>query len=244
VPFGTSQAQGFTNKVVDALQAGNTIINRKGFFIFSGTPGTGNLLLSIAPFAGVILGNTYTAGFKSYLPSAAGDVNVNIFQNSVFLNNGTFQSALNMAGRFLSLISVSGTTTLAITMPIAGGLNSEDPNSPGNAEGWHNLTLINGWTANASFGTPRYRKVPAPSNEIEIDGVLSGATATSGIFATLGAGYIPGSAKGYGIGNSGGGIAGSTPNVREDAAGNLSVNNATLGVAASFFIRGFINLDA
>jgi hypothetical protein len=54
---------GWQTEVAIQLQAGNTIINQSGVFIYSGTPASGNLVVSIAPAAGTDqFGNTYPKG--------------------------------------------------------------------------------------------------------------------------------------------------------------------------------------
>jgi hypothetical protein len=54
------------------LQAGNTIINPNGTFVYSGNPGTGNLIASVAPAAGTDnFGNNYLAGTSTYAATFA-----------------------------------------------------------------------------------------------------------------------------------------------------------------------------
>lgn len=56
---------------VPFLEAGGTIINQSGLFVYSGTPTTGNLIASIASTAGVDnFGNAYEAGMTEYLPES------------------------------------------------------------------------------------------------------------------------------------------------------------------------------
>lgn len=56
---------------VPFLEAGGTIINQQGLFVYSGTPTTGNLIASIASVAGVDnFGNAYEAGMTEYLPES------------------------------------------------------------------------------------------------------------------------------------------------------------------------------
>ncbi len=55
--------EGFPDVVAQIFEAGNTIINSSGFFVYSGTPANGNLIFSIAQAAGTDqFGNTYPAG--------------------------------------------------------------------------------------------------------------------------------------------------------------------------------------
>ena len=52
---------------VVTLFAGDTIINPTGMFVYSGAPGSGNLIASIAPTSGTDqFGNAYQAGVTSY----------------------------------------------------------------------------------------------------------------------------------------------------------------------------------
>jgi hypothetical protein len=68
------------------------------------------------------------------------------------------------------------------------GTSSSVPAQP---ETWHPLTLQNGW-AQVGGGRPaRYRLVPSPANEVEVEGNISGAAASSSTFATLVAPYVP-----------------------------------------------------
>jgi hypothetical protein len=54
------------------LQAGNTIINPNGTFVYSGNPGTGNLIASVTPAAGTDnFGNHYLEGVASYAATTA-----------------------------------------------------------------------------------------------------------------------------------------------------------------------------
>jgi hypothetical protein len=50
------------------LQAGDTIINPNGIFVYSGTPAAGNLIFSAAPAAGTdSFGNAYLEGAAAYI---------------------------------------------------------------------------------------------------------------------------------------------------------------------------------
>lgn len=56
---------------VPFLEAGGTIINQQGLFVYSSTPAAGNLIASIASVAGVDnFGNAYEAGMTEYLPES------------------------------------------------------------------------------------------------------------------------------------------------------------------------------
>jgi hypothetical protein len=67
VPFGTQQSQGFNNSIIGALQAGNTIINGNGLYVYSSKPAHGNLIFSSVPvgvtadkFQNVVIGGSTT----------------------------------------------------------------------------------------------------------------------------------------------------------------------------------------
>ena len=59
-----------------------------------------------------------------------------------------------------------------------------DPNSAGNAESWHTLTLTNGWG-----GTFRYRMLP--DGTVEVQGAITSNSATSFTVGTMTSGYVP-----------------------------------------------------
>lgn len=107
------------------------------------------------------------------------------------------------------------------------------------------MTLLNSWANNASFQAAQYTLLDSPPNTLEIIGAIDATAATSATFATLPANFRPAKlSPGISCGNNGGGIAGQTPNVRCDTAGNLTLNNATVPSAATFMFHGYISLDA
>lgn len=65
---------GWQTQVAVQLLAGNSIINPNGFFVYSGTPASGNLIFSIAPATTTVdnFGNTVIGGgATSYAPGGA-----------------------------------------------------------------------------------------------------------------------------------------------------------------------------
>ena len=61
---------GWQTEVAIQLQAGNTIINQSGTFVYSGPPAAGNLIFSAAPAAGTDqFGNAYLEGATTYIVS-------------------------------------------------------------------------------------------------------------------------------------------------------------------------------
>src|SRR5215472_4140874 len=64
-------------QVAIQLQAGNTIINASGTFIYSGPPAAGNLAVTDAPAAGTDqFGNNYLAGTSNYAATTATSLNL------------------------------------------------------------------------------------------------------------------------------------------------------------------------
>lgn len=58
---------GWQSAVTVQLQAGNTIINPNGTFVYSSAPALGNLIASVAPAAGTDpFGNSYVEGIAAY----------------------------------------------------------------------------------------------------------------------------------------------------------------------------------
>lgn len=82
-PYGNALPYQFGITGTGTFQATDTLITPAGIFVFSGTPATGNLLLSFAPSAGTILGNAYNAGAFLYGP---GSSFVGLFDDGSFAN--------------------------------------------------------------------------------------------------------------------------------------------------------------
>lgn len=67
LPFDAAVGEGFPLTLATVFQAGNTVINSSGTFVYSGPPALGNLIYSIAPAAGTDpYGNAYQAGATAY----------------------------------------------------------------------------------------------------------------------------------------------------------------------------------
>lgn len=65
MPFGRARTRGFANEILNALFAGDTVINKNGIFLFNSLPpAPGNLVMAFAINGGSIGGNTYPAGFN------------------------------------------------------------------------------------------------------------------------------------------------------------------------------------
>lgn len=138
-----------------------------------------------------------------------------------------------------------------VSIPVAQPITATQPGtgtSPTNvavAETWHPAALGNGWANAAGFAPFQYRKVASPPNSVELLGVISATAASSTNFFDLPAGYQPANAQGFAVGATGGAPAGNIPNVRCAASGALTLANAAaVPVAQSYFIHGFISLDA
>ena len=67
-PFDdVAMGEGFPLTVATVFQAGDTIINANGTFVYNGTPASGNLIASIAQTSGTDgFGNPYVGGITAY----------------------------------------------------------------------------------------------------------------------------------------------------------------------------------
>lgn len=123
-------------------------------------------------------------------------------------------------------------------------IHRNDPNAVNAVEGWHAMSLLNGWANQPGNTAARYRLLPAPANCVQIEGVLVATAATAGTFFTLPSGYVPAGVGGFGAGANGGVTAGQAPQIRWDASGNLSINSVATGAANSVWITGLVILDS
>lgn len=86
----------------------------------------------------------------------------------------------------LSPVAGSDTAGNAFAAGYTGPVSVIQPGSnPAVVEGWHNLTLINGW---ATQGFARYKLIGY--NLMLVECQLNSASATSGVFANMPAGYV------------------------------------------------------
>jgi hypothetical protein len=223
----TNQVQ---NQVIIAGSQGQLLV-------YNGTPGANNLIYSITsrqftdPY-----GNLVLAGSTAYK-----------FSNV----NGNFYLATNMNGtvtsgnviEFYYASSEAGPWTRDAVIgngPLTAGAN---PTLAVTADTWHNMTLLNGWANQAGWTPARYQLLGSPPNSVRVQGVINASAATTFVFFTLPAGYVPSGNGGYAAGANAGVPANQSPQVRWDSSGNLSVNSVGLGAANAVWISGIVNLD-
>lgn len=254
--------------------AGNMIVNTSGIFTYSGTPAANNLVTSVAPAAGTdAFGNQYVAGSASYsfqnvVASFATALNggTTTWYTAAAGTFGPWTSVataktvsvsptgLTITGAGEAILT-NGTASLSVGTSVAPGslvlsgavaaINGAVPGSPGVADSWHAMTLVNSWANTAGFTAAQYRAVASPPNSVEIIGVIAATAATSTTFFTLPAAYQPTNAQGFAVGVTANVPAGSSPQLRCSSAGVLTISNAAAPPSAySVFIHGFISLDA
>lgn len=79
----------WSTNVAVTLQAGNTIINPSGDFVYSSAPAAGDLIASIAPAAGTdSFGNAYEQGITAYATIAGNSQAVQIGENAASAGTG------------------------------------------------------------------------------------------------------------------------------------------------------------
>ena len=157
---------GWQTEIAVQLQAGNTVINQSGTFVYSGPPAAGNLSVSEAPAAGTDqYGNKYLAGVTSYGAGIATQMN----QGQIILYTGslaagwTSAATIFLSGGVIELICSGGVITSNNTLDngagaatfggalTAGHLSSGGASST-STNGLANGT-INGTSGGASAGT-------------------------------------------------------------------------------------------
>jgi hypothetical protein len=134
---------GFRNRVIAALQAGNTIINKQGVFIYNGTPGTGNLIFSIASGTHDKFGNLLVPTASSYVPgdsptSPVASMAVGEFRQSIpatTLNHSRLLIQGNATSQFVNIESgnsIAGEAQSVLTLADAGVIGQPGPTITGN----------------------------------------------------------------------------------------------------------------
>ena len=141
-------------QVAIQLQAGNTIINASGDFIYSGPPAAGNLASSVAPAAGTDqYGNNYLAGVATYAATFATSLAAGFIQFYTgslaggWTAKGSIQTGalgeiimLAATGRSVltnnqTLDDGSGNMTVAGTLSVNGSTNTGSGNNGGVTSG-------------------------------------------------------------------------------------------------------------
>lgn len=216
--FGNNSV-GFVNRIVAALQAGNTIINKNGALFYSGPPAFNNLFASDAGSAFIDrFGNSVLAGTTSY-----------------FVFGGVNGAAMSMQGSQLTTWTSTGTGLagpwtatgtlgdnsgiLANTWALSVGLvmaaqsylhgtvatpaclQAIRGTGPGIIEGWNTVaggSFLNSFTAGGT--APRYQFVPIGSaGRVFLDGAVNtgAVNAAETPMFNLPVGYRPARAMGY-----------------------------------------------
>lgn len=139
-----SMGEGFPNPVAQLFQAGNTVeITPAGLFVYNGVAAAGNLIVSVAPAAGVdAFGNSFPAGLLVAAGAIAGTaITGSTFAGTDWLINAAgafFYGGAPAAGNLLmALAQAAGTDGLTNNVP-AGFLGQQ-------------LTLVNQAVAPAAF---------------------------------------------------------------------------------------------
>jgi hypothetical protein len=162
---------GWQTAVAIQLQAGNTIINASGDFIYSSSPATGNLVASVAPAGGTDqFGNNFVAGHATYAANFATSLNggfIDFYSGSLASGwsvTGSIQT--DVFGDILLLAAAGRTVTttnntlddgaggMAVTSLTVGG-SSNTGNPAPNASSSNGLPdgTIHGTSGPASAGT-------------------------------------------------------------------------------------------
>jgi hypothetical protein len=219
--FGNAYPAGIsTSAGGSSFRGSDFILNTAGLFLYSGTPGPGNLIASIAAVAGTDeFGNAYQNGLTSYNGASAwvsiiedlisfnnsvppGGSNGSVFAQTagiVTMYSGTLAATDTTAAFGVVSAEESGNATeypagYAIT---TGPLYAENPSTPGSIvppEVWHSLPIPSGWTAHGSTAAQsfRYRLMPWHMVCLVID-----LTAPSSVSNGATIGTIPSSPAGY-----------------------------------------------
>ncbi len=222
--------------------AGNTIITPAGTYIYDPTIALGNLLVSVTDGPGTSpTGDTIPlGGVVSY--GSGGAVSALLQGRTVY--NSADSTYITLSGTNFTARSI--TASWLFDLPVQD-INGLEPGTAATNASWHtvpNASLLNGWTNNAAFGTMRVQRVSSPPRNIQVQFALAANAATNAIFFQLPTGFIPSTPFGDAVGtNAGNNVANAVADLRWDALGNLSINNATLPVAATYFWNGLIPLD-
>jgi len=246
----------------------NYILNTSGFFLYSGTPASGNLVASIAPAAGTDgFGNAYPAGFN---------LTDLVSGNTISLANGQLAIGNTASGVTAGSLLYSLTTPAAMTLtsPTTAAFNKalhlylysqgatgpglaviDSPifyQSPGGAagagDGWNSMSTRgyqNGWADNGGATQPgQYRLIGSPPNSMVLRGVLSAGTLVGGtVIINLPTAYRP-------IGDNqqimcipSGAAPAAGMRLELGSNGNLTCQGMPAGVGAVYIPTQIISLD-
>jgi hypothetical protein len=171
-----------------------------GLFVYSPTPGAGNLIASIAPAPGVdIYGNSYLQGFAVYAAGSAttyAQLNAAILTlaNSVGGGTWTIGASSLTADLVINAGGAGGNLYIARLNATAASIVGNQINAANTPETWHTLGLNVGFAALAGFAVPQYRFEPMGSGgQVRLRGGLSltAGAAIGTAFATMPATYQP-----------------------------------------------------
>lgn len=167
---------------------------KTGVFVYSPTPGNGNLKLSMANSGTDPYGNTVQGGFVAYLNSAGTQwISLGGFGADLHFNNSFVTADIELQSGAAGNLALVAGNAIAFGSPISGALFALEPGTTGTNEVWHTLTLGNGWS-----GTLQYKLMPDDTVAIRTSGTLTAGTLTDGtVIATIPsspAGYYPATA--------------------------------------------------
>jgi hypothetical protein len=121
-----------------AVDAGNTIINSTGIFIYSPSVAAGNLIASFTDGGTGPFGEVVLPGLQTF----QGASNVLVQGDQILFSGGASISQTAVSPQNLVL----GGTPVQVNTPIATALTALEPGTSTTAEVWHNLTVPAGMT--------------------------------------------------------------------------------------------------
>lgn len=170
VGFGQAKTQGFNNPVIKNFAAGNVRITPNGLFIYAGTPGTGNLIVSAAAFASTDkFGNAYPAGLNTTI--------LNLFA-AIFTSGAVLESA--------------GTGVQLLNGPLSSQAGNPANPTVIKTDVWQNLGTPAG--TNCTIAEARYTLTPEQEVLIDVSMIALAGGSTAGTYTfpnTMPAGYVP-----------------------------------------------------
>lgn len=173
----------------------NFILNASGFFIYSGTPASGNLIASIASAAGTdSFGNTYLEGIVTYSGASFAALDAGNLFLGIIANGYPTAGAVSLSGAdgvFLSS-PTSVSNTASATAALVDGLTSVTPQS---AAGYPHFDVgastagVTGWingawvhsTVNGGVSTAETWHTPTFSGSWVTTGTLNGNSTFQGM---------------------------------------------------------------
>jgi len=167
---------GWQTQVAVQLQAGNTIINPDGTFVYSGAPAAGNLIITQAPAPGTDqFGNQYLDGVVTYGSGVA----TQLVDGGVAMLLGSLSTGWTIHGQVV--ITAGGNVELLTDIGSVVTTNNTLDNGAGNATFNGNVTITGTLSVNGSTNT---------GNKGLTDGTINGTSggASAGTAHTHGPG--------------------------------------------------------